>query len=308
MPIVIVLLDLQKASIDLGFYLIRLRFVPVRIFNGFDERDHRFYLYSIPYKNASGKGRTFVNTPATVSLVATAAYTKLGIALLRLVCLILVVASATKGLSAQAGPQEPAKISRIETHEQGWFSMKALLVLMLMTAPWTAKAELTIFDVRKNLAMSDADKVYRDFYINGGSESGLSQGMIITVQRRQPLYDSYQNRSAGDLQLKVAKIKIIHVQKGLAVARLHTEFTRDNAPILEDNFIMTGDQLDLSSATTEKEGKRADNDATPQPTPVAAANVEKSNVQIVVNSVELSSEAPKPTPPTPTHLDQPVLQ
>jgi hypothetical protein len=186
--------------------------------------------------------------------------------------------------------------------------MKNLLVLLLITAPLVAKADLTIFDVRKNLAMSDTDKVYRDFYINGGSESGLSVGMIITVQRRQPLYDSYQNRSAGDLQLKVAKIKIIHVQKGLAVARLHSEFTRDNAPILEDNFIMTGDQLDLGSATTEKEGKRADNDATPQPIPVAAVNAAKTNVQIVVNSVELSSEAAKPAPPPSTNIDQPVLQ
>ncbi|MGE3760542.1 MAG: hypothetical protein AB7H97_22440, partial [Pseudobdellovibrionaceae bacterium] len=84
-------------------------------------------------------------------------------------------------------------------------------LFMVLWIPWMAKAELTIFDVRKNLPMSDTDKVYRDFYINGGSESGLASGMVITVQRRQPLYDSYQNRSAGDLQLKVAKIKIIHV-------------------------------------------------------------------------------------------------
>lgn len=186
--------------------------------------------------------------------------------------------------------------------------MKALLVLMVLTSSWAANAELTIFDVRKNLAMSDTDKVYRDFYINGGSESGLSVGMIITVQRRHPLYDSYQNRSAGDLQLKVAKIKIIHVQKGLAVARLYSEFTRENAPILEDNFIMTGDQLDLGSATTEKDGKRAANDAAPQPMPVAAVSPDKTNVQIVVNTVELSSEAAKPPTPTTTNLDQPVLQ
>lgn len=116
----------------------------------------------------------------------------------------------------------------------------------------TAHADLTIFDVRRNLPMSDQEKVYRDFYINGGSESGLSVGMVLTVQRRLPLYDSYQNRSAGDLDLKVAKLKIIHVQKGLAVGRLHTEFTRENAPLLEDNFVMVGDSLDLTSATNEK--------------------------------------------------------
>ena len=31
------------------------------------------------------------------------------------------------------------------------------------------------------------------------AEAGLSTGMIVTVQRRMPLYDTYLNRSAGDL-------------------------------------------------------------------------------------------------------------
>lgn len=183
--------------------------------------------------------------------------------------------------------------------------MKFLFVLVISLSPVMALAELTIFDVRKNLPMSDTEKVYRDFYINGGSEAGLSAGMIITVERRMPLYDNYLNRSAGDLNLKVAKIKIIHVQKGLAVARLHSEFTRDNAPMLEDPFIMVGDRLDLNSATTEKESKKAEAEATPAPEPVASA---KPTGTILVNSVELSSEAPSPNPPTPNPVETPTLQ
>ncbi len=184
--------------------------------------------------------------------------------------------------------------------------IKRFCFLSLFIAPMLAQADLTIFDVRKNLPMSNDEKVFRDFYINGGSESGLSTGMVITVQRRMPLYDSYQNRSAGDLQLKVAKIKIIHVQKGLAVARLHSEFTRDGAPILEDNFIMTGDQLDLNSATSDKDGKKAENESTSVAEPVAANT--SSDVHIVVNSVQLSSEAGKPSLPTPSAVDAPILQ
>jgi hypothetical protein len=103
-----------------------------------------------------------------------------------------------------------------------------------------------------------------------------------------PLYDTYQNHSAGDLLLKVAKIKIIHAQKGLAVARLYAEFSREDAPLLEDNFIMVGDSVDLASATTEgkKGSKSAENEvATPEPQGVASA-------KIFVNTVEMSSMAP----------------
>ncbi len=185
------------------------------------------------------------------------------------------------------------------------------LMLFLISTP--AFAELTIFDVRKNLPMSDSEKVFRDFYVNGGTESGVTRGMIITVQRRMPLYDNYQNRSAGDLDLKVAKIKIIHVQKGLSVARIHTEYDRATTPLLEDNFIMVGDRLDLATAVPDKSDKasgesegvkdQAADTAPPQP---LAASIPRG--QIVVNSVELSSDSHKATPQLPANLEVPIQQ
>jgi len=193
--------------------------------------------------------------------------------------------------------------------------MFRLIIFTLLLPVWAFGADLMIFDVRKNLAMSDKDPVYRDFIINGGSDSGLSVGMILTVQRRLPLYDSYLNRSAGDLHLKVAKIKVIYVQKSLAVARLHSEFTREATPLIEDNFVMVGDQIDLSSASTEKSAdngggakEAAPEPAKPEPAkapePTAAIPASKAVAQIVVNTVDLSSQAPKLPKPAP--VDQKV--
>lgn len=185
--------------------------------------------------------------------------------------------------------------------------MKIIFSILIATLlPLTAAAEPTIFDVRKNLPMANNEPVFRDFYISSGSEAGLTVGMLLNVQRRMPLYDSYQNRSAGDLQLKVARVKIIHVQKGLAVARLHSEFTREGTPLLEDNFIMVGDQLDLSSATADK---KADSGSWSTSEPVATlhsppATLAKATAQIVVNSVELSSEAAS----APAKVDVPHLE
>ncbi len=195
--------------------------------------------------------------------------------------------------------------------------MKYILVFGLAVSNAAFAGDLTIFDVRKNLPMSDTEIVYRDFYINGGSESGLNSGMVITVERRMPLYDNYQNRSAGDLQLKVAKIKIIHVQKGISVARLFSEFTRENAPILEDNFIMVGDRLDMDSATSEKDSgkdsKKAEAESAAEPVASSPAPQPQSRpepAQIVVNSVKVSSEAPAPNPEPPTQapVESPILQ
>lgn len=181
--------------------------------------------------------------------------------------------------------------------------MKALSLLMLALIAGSASAELTIFDVRRTLRMSDSEPVYHDYYVNGGNESGLAVGQVITVTRKLPLYDNYQNRSAGDLHLKVARLKIIHVQKGLAVGRLQSEFTRDNAPLLEDPFIMVGDELDLATATSERK------EASVEPVE-AKPTVAKAVAQITVNSVELSSTAPaaKSEGPAPASVQAPVLQ
>jgi len=184
--------------------------------------------------------------------------------------------------------------------------------ILLVCWSCTAYADLAIFDMRKNLAMSNSETVYRDFYINGGSESGLSVGMVLTVQRRLPLYDSYQNRSVGDLNLKVAKIKIIHVQRGLAVGRLHVEFTREASPLLEDPFIMVGDRLDLSSASHDKKADAgaaststsSEVAASPgvapvpvSPPPVPAAAAASTAPKPVPNNVPLPESPPEvPTP------------
>lgn len=185
--------------------------------------------------------------------------------------------------------------------------MKYAIFTSILLLALNAWADLTIFDVRKTLPMSDDEKTIRDFYINAGSEAGLAAGQVITVQRRMPLYDSYQNRSAGDLELKVAKIKIIHVQKGLAVARLHSEFTRENAPLLEDPFIMVGDRLDLNSATSDSAGKKASNDEPAKMEEPVASH--KAEPKILVNAVEIQAgETPKQNPPIPNSIDNPIAQ
>lgn len=192
-------------------------------------------------------------------------------------------------------------------------SVYLFLALCLLATAYNASAELTIFDVRRTLPMSDSEKVFRDFYINGGSEAGIAVGMTITVQRRLPLYDTYQNRSAGDLDLKVGRIKIIHVQKGLAVARLANEFDYSSAPLLEDNFIMVGDRVNLATAVNEG-SKKADSGSSSDSTPEQASNSRQESKlagQIVVNSVTLSSEAPsKPAAALilPEEIEAPTLQ
>lgn len=151
------------------------------------------------------------------------------------------------------------------------FCGRSQLVLMaLLTTLFHFRAEaVSIFEVRKRLAMTNDEVVPRDFYLNGGVESGLKPGMIVKVTRQVTPYDSYQNKSPGDLIVPVGELKVIFVQKGVSVARLHRIFDRSDLPILEDEYIMVGDEVDVGSARLESPSEKKKS-AQGQPAPAEA--------------------------------------
>ena len=146
--------------------------------------------------------------------------------------------------------------------------LKSTLFLLLISFGVDAVAKnLAIFDVRKNIAMSDEEKVYRDFYINGGTAKGLRTGMVVTVTRRKALNDVYKSKDPGDLILEVGRLKIIHAQSDMSVAREFDIFDRADRPILEDNFFLVGDKIDPKSAVMESQIIKKSEEKTAQKAP-----------------------------------------
>lgn len=136
------------------------------------------------------------------------------------------------------------------------FTIYFLFLCLLGTLSPKSFADLTIFDSRRPVSMSNGEVTYRDFYINGGIEEGLKKNMILNVERRLTLYDSYKNKTPSELMVEVGRVKIIHVQKGLSVARHYADFSRKVRPILENDYIMVGDKVDLGSALMESQLKK----------------------------------------------------
>lgn len=178
----------------------------------------------------------------------------------------------------------------------GWTKIQMTITLGLIFfsfQSYSQQLDITVFDVRNTIALSDTEPTYKDYYLNAGSERGLRKGMIITVVRKMALYDSYQNKSPGDLEVEVAKIKIIHVQKGLSVARDHGDISRISHPILDNDFVMVGDELDLDSITTDaKEKKNAANqEGTPEPQVSIAPTDEQARQMGATFAIDFASKS-----------------
>ena len=132
-----------------------------------------------------------------------------------------------------------------------WQRSLAIRLTSLMTLMFTFVAhakDATVFDVRRPIAMENDEKPPKDYYINAGANDGLKAGMIVTVERRQSLYDPYQNKSPGDLVVTVGQLRLIHVQGDMSVARLENIDGRQNLPTIEFEAVMVGDKVDLASA------------------------------------------------------------
>ena len=129
--------------------------------------------------------------------------------------------------------------------------MKAIIILQIMalliTVSDASAQEISVIDVKRNITLSDADVIYKDFYLNAGDSSALRKNMIVNVKRKINVKDA-STKSIGDIETLVGQIKVIHVGGKVSVAREHRLVPRDEEPVLEQIGIMSGDRIDMVGA------------------------------------------------------------
>jgi hypothetical protein len=103
----------------------------------------------------------------------------------------------------------------------------------------------SVFDIKKTIPLSSHQKIYRDFYVNLGSDQGAKAGSILAVYRRQGVVDYYRNTLHEDLLVPVAHMKVIQASQTMSVARLESITPSKQIPVVEFNSIMMGDRVEL---------------------------------------------------------------
>lgn len=177
-----------------------------------------------------------------------------------------------------------------------------------------------IFDVRRSLPLEPNEPVYHDFYINAGPESGLKKGMYVTVVRPVPVHDPIQNKQQATLNVTVGKLQVLQVDRGITVARLNSELSDEERPVLEFEAIMIGDRIDLDSATTvapkptnkKKPRVSAERESAPS-APVADSDSDESSISSAESQIAGAQDqspesgvenlaSTEPTSPAPQNL------
>jgi hypothetical protein len=112
-------------------------------------------------------------------------------------------------------------------------------------APASLSAQARVIGVRRDLGLSDeaASRSAQDFILNAGRESGLNEGQTLTVFRRLPVVDPYQDNQSRELEVTFARLKVVHVQDNLAIARVESIDPIQTGLAIGTRAVLVGDYV-----------------------------------------------------------------
>lgn len=121
--------------------------------------------------------------------------------------------------------------------------MKLLLALLLVF-PLTSHAA-QVFGIRTDFAMNDAETKQRDVYVNMGTDQGIKIGSQLDAFRTLTTVDEINQRTGQNISFRIAKLKVIHAEGNIAVARVLQMMPPEATPVGTYTNVMVGDTVEV---------------------------------------------------------------
>ncbi len=112
-------------------------------------------------------------------------------------------------------------------------------------SPVIAK-QFVVTAVIKDFPMTAKTAVEKDYYLNAGERNGLKKGMVVDASRQLPVYDSINSKTLARTSVKIARLRIIHTDDSVAVARLEQFYTTKDTPLTLSDGVMVGDDIAIT--------------------------------------------------------------
>lgn len=126
--------------------------------------------------------------------------------------------------------------------------MKIILSILALFLPLSAESSnYAVFGIKTDFPMADGQTAYRDVYVSMGTNQGIKPGSQLDVFRVMTAMDDLNQRSGRNLSFKIAKLKVIHAESDIAVARVIQFLPPEATPIGTYTNVMVGDAVDVST-------------------------------------------------------------
>ena len=137
------------------------------------------------------------------------------------------------------------------------FLILGLSILALLFSMQAFSADILIMNAKRNIQLAEDDIIFKDYYLNAGTQAGIKKNTLLNVYRRQIIYDSTGTQNMGELKTIVGQLKVIAVDQNIAVARETVLASRESEPMLDQIGIMIGDSAEISTAPIDNKKSSA---------------------------------------------------
>jgi hypothetical protein len=119
-------------------------------------------------------------------------------------------------------------------------------ILAICITRYANASEFFVTAVVRDVPMKSGEIQYKDYYINAGVNNGLRKGLFIEATRKLGAFDNINSKALGEAQIKVARLKLIHVDKTISIARLVKFYDKETTPLTGGEGVMIGDLIEVA--------------------------------------------------------------
>jgi hypothetical protein len=121
----------------------------------------------------------------------------------------------------------------------------AILLALVATTHLAFAGEYKVFGIRTDFPMTDGQPLYRDVYVNMGTNQGIKEGSALDAYRVITTVDELNQKTGRNISFKFARLKVIHAESDLAVARVTQFLAPDSTPLGSYTNVMVGDEVEV---------------------------------------------------------------
>ncbi|MGZ3712002.1 MAG: hypothetical protein ACXVBE_09605 [Bdellovibrionota bacterium] len=122
------------------------------------------------------------------------------------------------------------------------------ITILLSLTSLTAHAEgHQVFGIKSDFPMNDGQTLFRDVYVNLGTSQGVKIGSSLDVFRTITTVDEINQRVGQNISFKIGRLKVIHAEGNVAVARVDKMLPPEQTPTGSYTNVMVGDQVEISN-------------------------------------------------------------
>ena len=125
-----------------------------------------------------------------------------------------------------------------------WTKMLSCILFFTFTFASATAADYMIFSISQELAMDDSDKeLKKNYYLNMGSDQGITKGTILDVFRVVSKVDPYDSNKRYSYKVKVGQLEVIHTENNAAIANQHKVLEGKTVPLFQLRQFLIGDKI-----------------------------------------------------------------